>query len=83
MIGGDSVFAGGGKAIGRTSSATTRRDRLQLGQQLQPRLRLARLGGLGAEAVDEGLHVLALRLLLLGELAVERLPLAPLALEEV
>ena len=30
------------------------RDRLELGQQLQARLRLARLGGLGAEALDEG-----------------------------
>ena len=42
---------------------------------------LARLGGLGLEAVDEGLQPLALRLLLLGELEVERLALAALALE--
>ena len=32
----------------------------QLRQHLDARLRLARLGGLGAEAVDEGLQVLAL-----------------------
>src|SRR6185312_14139400 len=46
----------------------------------QARLRLARLCRLGAKAVDEGLQVLALRLLLLGELLVEQLPLAPLLL---
>ena len=33
-------------------------------QRLQARLRLARLAGLVAEAVDEGLHVLALHILL-------------------
>ena len=81
MIGGDSGFAGGGISIGRTSSATTRRDRLELGQQFDARLRLARLGGLGAKAVDEGLQPLALGLLLLGELEIERLALAALALE--
>ena len=43
-------------------------DRLELGQPLHPRLRLACLRGLGPEAVDEGLQVLALGLLLLGEL---------------
>src|SRR5262249_23523550 len=56
-------------------------DRLDLGKQLEPRLRLARLGRLGAEAVDESLHVLALRFLFLGKFQVERLPLAALALE--
>ena len=55
--------------------------RLELGQQLQPGLRLARLGGLGAEPVDERLQVLALRLLLLGELRIEQLALAARALE--
>ena len=48
---------------------------LELGQQLQPRLRLARLAGLGAEPVDERDQPLALALLLPGELAVERLAL--------
>ena len=41
-----------------------RRDRLHFGQHLEPRLRLRRLGRLGPEAVDEGLQVLALILLL-------------------
>ena len=44
-------------------------------------MRLPRLGRLGAEAVDEGLHVLALRILLLDHLLVEQQPLAPLPLE--
>ncbi len=44
-------------------------------------MRLARLGGLGAEPVDERLQVLALRLLLLGELRIEQLALAARALE--
>ena len=81
MIGGDSGFAGGGNRDRPHLVGDDGRDRLELGQQLQARLRLARLGGLGAEAVDEGLQVLALRLLLLGELEVERLALAALALE--
>ena len=34
-------------------------------QRLQPALRLARLGGLGAEALDKGMHVRDLALLLL------------------
>ena len=42
-----------------------RGDRLELCEHLQARLRLPRLGRLGAEAVDEGLQVLALRLLFL------------------
>ena len=46
---------------------------------LQPRLRLARLRGLGAEAVDEGLQVLALGLLLARALRLQRLLLATLA----
>jgi hypothetical protein len=37
-----------------------RDDRAQLLDHLEARLRLARLAGLGLEAVDEGLHVLAL-----------------------
>ena len=39
-------------------------DGLQLGQALQPGLGLGGLGGLGAEPVDEGLQMRALRLLL-------------------
>src|SRR5262249_6591150 len=58
-----------------------RRHWLESGQHLDARLRLARLCGLGAEAIDEGLQPLALRLLLLGELAIERLPFATLTLE--
>ena len=76
MIGGDNGFSGAGITISRTSSADPRGDRLELRQQLEARLRLARLGGLGAEALDEGGQVLALRLLLLGELEIERLALA-------
>jgi hypothetical protein len=55
--------------------------RLELRQQLEPRLRLARLAGLGAEPLDEGEDVRALGLLLFRELLVERLALTPLALE--
>ena len=58
-----------------------RRDRLHLGQHLQARLGLRRLGRLGAEAVDEGLQMRAPLLLLLQRLALQRLLLAPLALE--
>src|SRR5262249_43266555 len=58
-----------------------RGDRFELGQELEARLRLARLGGLGAEPIGEGGAALALGLLLLGELEVERLALAALALE--
>ena len=58
-----------------------RRDRLQFGEQLEARLRLARLGGLGAETVDEGLQLLAAVLLLLAGLGGERARLAPLRLE--
>ena len=59
------------------------RDRLQLGDRLQPRLRLPRLRRLVAEAVDEGLHVLALGDLLHALLLLQRLPLAVLALERI
>ena len=81
MIGGDSGLAGGGNVIGAHLVVRDRGDRLELGEALDARLRLARLGGLGAEAVDEGLQVLALQLLLLGELGVEHLALGALALE--
>ena len=40
------------------------RDRIELGEPLDARLRLPRLRGLGLEPVDESLQVLALRLLL-------------------
>ena len=52
-------------------------------QRLEARLRLARLGGLGAEAVDEGLHVLALGLLLDAALLLQLALLATLPLELV
>ena len=81
MIGGDSIFSGAGIVIARTSSVITGRDRLELGQHLEARLRLPRLGRLGAEAVDERLQMLALGFLLLGELLVERLAFAALAFE--
>ena len=60
-----------------------RGDRLELRQRLQPRLRLARLRRLVAEAVDEGLHVPALVVLLPLQLELQRLPLAPLPLEGI
>src|SRR4029077_3423518 len=50
-------------------------------QQLDSGLRLARLGGLGAEALDKSLQPLALGIHPLGELEVERLALAALTLE--
>ena len=50
-------------------------------QHLHARLRLARLGGLGLEAVDEGLQALALVVLLLGVLGVEHLARGALLLE--
>ena len=58
-----------------------RRDRAQLGELLHARLRLARLAGLRLEAVDEGLQMLALGLLLLGDRGVERLTFGALARE--
>ena len=81
MIGGDSGFAGGGISIGRTSSLAIAAIGVSLRQLLHARLRLPRLGGLGLEAVDEGLQVLALGLLLLRGRCVERLPLGALARE--
>ena len=60
-----------------------RRDRLHLGQRLDAALRLARLRGLGLEAVDEGLDMAALVVLLLLELQFEPLLLAPRLLEIV
>ena len=58
-----------------------RRDRLELGQQFDARLRLTRLGCLGAKAIDEGLQPLALGVDPFGELEIKRLALAKLALE--
>jgi hypothetical protein len=52
-----------------------------LASNFDARLSLARLGGLGPEAIDEGLQSRSLRLLPRRELAVERLALAPLTLE--
>ena len=46
-----------------------RRDALHALQRLDAALRLARLGGLGAEALDEGLHVADLALLALAYIA--------------
>ena len=59
------------------------RDRLQPLQHLQPRLRLARLRRLVAEAVDEGLQVAALVVLPGLELQLQRLALAALAVEGI
>ena len=61
--GGDSS-SGSPKRNGATRSLDHAGDRLQLGDGLEPALRLARLRRLVAEAVDERLHVLALRVLL-------------------
>src|SRR5690606_22155410 len=60
-----------------------RRDRLHPCKRLQPALRLPRLRSLGAETLDELLHVAALVVLLLLEFELQRLDLAPLALELV
>src|SRR5882762_1458853 len=49
-----------------------RRDRLQLFEPLDPALRLACLGGLVAEAVDESLDALALGLLMRAHGGIER-----------
>ncbi len=56
-------------------------DRLQLGEQLHPRLGLARFRRLGAESLDESGEALALGLLALGEAEIKRQPLVALALE--
>src|SRR5665213_3306891 len=56
-------------------------DRLHLGQHLDTRLRLARLAGFGAEAIDEGLQMLALCILLPDHLLVEHHALAAQAFE--
>ena len=53
-----------GQGEGRDPVLHHRRDRLELGQPLQPALGLGGLGRLGAEAVDEGLQVRPLGLLL-------------------
>ena len=58
-------------------------DRLQTLDRLQPALRLHRLRCLVAEAVDEGLHVVALLFLLPFHFQGQRLLLAALALEVV
>ena len=70
-------------------SARVALDALDLGELLHARLRLAGLGGLVAEALDEALHALDLRLLLVDRLAERDLarrllapPLVPGAGEE-
>src|SRR5581483_9584023 len=73
--------AGIGKMKLHGRLALGERYRLELGQALQPALRLARLARLGAEAVDEGLEVLALGLLLGGKGLLARQRLAPGAQE--
>ena len=60
-----------------------RGDRLHALQRLDARLRLPRLRGLGAEAVDEGLHVLARGFLLDAALLLQLALLGALALELV
>ena len=81
MIGGDSGFSGEGIVISAHIVLDAHVDRLQLGEQLEARLGLARLGGLGAEPLDEGGEALALGVLLLGEAEIEGEPLVALALE--
>src|SRR6185295_12858146 len=61
--------------------ARDRDDRLHLGETLDARLRLPRLGRLGLEAIDERLQVLALGFLLFRMLGIERLLLGALARE--
>ena len=82
MIGGDSS-SGVGKLKRGDLVLDHRRDRLHPLERLDPALRLARLRRLGAEAVDEALHVGARRVLLalLGDLLLE--PRAPGVLEGV
>ncbi len=58
-----------------------RRLRLELGEQLEPGLRLARFRRLGAEAIDERHDAAPLRLAFFGKLGIERLALLALALE--
>ena len=60
-----------------------RGDGLHLLQHLQAGLGLPGLGGLGAEPVDEGLHVLALRVLLFLGLLLQHHGFAPLPVETV
>src|SRR5262249_19339481 len=57
------------------------RDRLELCEQLQSRLCLPRLGGLGTKSLDEGDQPLAFGFLSFGKLEVEDLAFATLALE--
>src|SRR6185437_15552900 len=56
-----------GKIEARRRLGGGERHRLEPRQHLEAALRLARLGRLGAEAVDEALQMLPLRLLLGGE----------------
>jgi hypothetical protein len=51
-------------------------DRLEFCEHLQARLRLPRFSCFGAEAINEGLQVLSLRLLLLDQFLVEQRALA-------
>ena len=81
MIGGDSIFSGVGKADLAHVLRHQRGDRLHPLQHLDAGLRLARLRGLGLEAIDEGLQPLALVGLPLGVLGVEHLARGALLLE--
>ena len=81
MIGDDKRFAGVG-IDGRTaSSASMAITGSSLRQQLEPRLRLPRFGGRGAEAINKGLQSLALVFLIFRALAIKRKPFSPLAHE--
>jgi hypothetical protein len=60
-----------------------RGNRRQLGEALDARLRLCGLAGFGAKAVDEGLQVRALGLLLGARRGLQALPLRQPALEIV
>ena len=83
MIGEATVLTGSGKLNGTHRVAGDGGDRLHLLERLDARLGLARLGRLGAEAVDEGLQVFAGRLLLDAALLLQLGLLGALALELV
>ena len=81
MIGGESGFGRRRDCDRPHLVLGDRRDRRQLGELLHARLGLTRLAGFRLEPIDEGLQMLALGLLLLGDRGVERLTFGALARE--
>ena len=81
MIGGDSGFAGGGISIGRTSSATTAAIGSSLASSFNRDCAWRALVALARKRSTNAVSRRRSRLLLLGELEIERLALAALALE--